>query len=357
MPQELGLVAEGQLGIPPLPYRNKSFLAFLATQFLGAFNDNVFKQLVLLQCVRYTVLGMDLQSLVQLLFALPFLLLSGLAGDLADKVGKGWMMQVCKAAEILVMLAGLGAFWLGASVAGAGAAAGEVPPFLWLLAGVTFLMGTQSAFFGPPKYGGLPELVRSEDLSPATGLTQMTTFLAVIFGVSFAGYLFDAFGDRLWIPGTVVVGIAIAGTWTARGIARNEAADPERRITARSLLSVLPTLRRIRRSDRLLWLAMLLYSWFWLVGGVSLTAINAYGRLQLGLSNVETSLMVASLSLGIAAGSALVGRLSPGRVRFELSRRGLVLMAVCLIALAFVPAHAPTPQELDQFVAQKFVAA
>lgn len=329
----------------PLPYQNRSFLSFLGTQALGAFNDNVFKQLVLLLCIGHLAFGVDFQALVQLLFALPFLLFSGIAGDLSDRVSKGRLMVLCKVGEVLVMLAALLVFVLGSRH---DPAAGT-PPMLWLLAIVTFLMGTQSAFFGPPKYGGIPELVRASDLPLATGLTQMTTFFAIIFGVGLSGLLADLYGRHLMVPGCIVVGIAVIGTLTSLGIERRPAAEPGRRVTWRSFGSMLPTLRNAARSDRLLFLVMLLYSYFWLVGGVSLPAINVLGRLQLGMTNLETSLLVSSLSVGIAVGSVAVGKLSRGKVRLALAYPGLLAMILLLLVLALLPAHAPTLEEVERF--------
>ncbi len=337
--------------LPPLPFKNRSFLAFLGTQALGAFNDNVFKQLVLLLCIGYTAAGADFQAVVNFLFAIPFLVFSGLAGDLADRYSKGKLMVACKIAEIVVMLAGLAVFVYASGHSGHGD--GEAPAYIWLLAVVTFMMGTQSAFFGPPKYGGLPELVRDDDLAPATGLTQMTTFLAIIFGVAVAGLLADHLSDRLYLSGLVAVGIAVCGTLTALRIERCPATNPERRITGKSFFSIFPTLGRIIRTDRLMLTVMLVYSWFWLVGGVSLAAINAFGLLQLGLTNTETSLMVATLSIGIAVGSAVVGRLSRGKVRLGLTAPGLLTMVACLLVLLFVPAHDPTPEDLQRFAELK----
>jgi acyl-[acyl-carrier-protein]-phospholipid O-acyltransferase/long-chain-fatty-acid--[acyl-carrier-protein] ligase len=225
---------------------------------------------------------------------------------------------------------------------------GSAPLSLWLLAGVTFLLGTQSAFFGPPKYGGLPELVRPADLTTATGLTQMTTFLAIIFGVALAGLLADLLVGRYYLAGLITVSIAILGTLVSAGIARHPPADPQRRITLRSLTSILHTLVEIFHRDGLMLRVMLIYSWFWFVGGVALTAINALGRLQLGMNNFETSLMVSTTSLGIAIGSVLVSRLSHGKVRLGLVIPALLLLVVCLLAFSFLPVHNPTPDDLQR---------
>lgn len=334
--------ATGSGEIPPLPFRNHSFLFFLATQALGAFNDNVFKQLVLLLAVGYSVSDLEFPAIVQFLFAIPFILFSGLAGDLADRYSKGRLMTYCKIAEILIALAGVGAFALSAY----GGTSGSTPVYLWLLAAVAFVLGSQSAFFGPPKYGGLPEIVTPGDLAPATGLTQMTTFLAIIFGVALAGLLADVFADRLYMAGFITVAIAVAGTLTSLGIEKRAPANPEQNISRGSFLSMLPTLTRIMKQDPLLLRIILAYSWFWFVGGVALTAINSYGRLQLGLNNFETSLMVAITSIGIAVGSVGTGMLSRGGIRLGLAVPGAVLLSVCLTGLFFIPVHVPTDAEI-----------
>ena len=329
-----------------LPFKNKSFLSFLGTQALGAFNDNVFKQLVLLIGVGFIVADVEYQAIVQFLFALPFLLFSGFAGDISDRFSKAKIMIACKVAEILIALLGVGAFLM---IPSPGLVANDTPVYLWLLAGVAFLLGTQSAFFGPPKYGGLPELVRPEDLTPATGMTQMTTFLAIIFGVALAGFLADILMQRLYIAGLLTVFIALLGTVAALGIARNLATDPQRRINARSVISIFPTLCQIVNQDRLLMLIMLIYSWFWFVGGVALTAINAFGKLQLGLNNFETSLMVAATSLGIALGSVTVGWMSKGKVRLGLIVPALLMLIISLAGIALIPAYAPSDAEIALF--------
>jgi MFS family permease len=341
-----GLIEDGMNGLPPLPFKNKSFLSFLGTQALGAFNDNVFKQLVLLLGIGYYVGNAEYQAIVQFLFALPFLLFSGLAGDIADRYSKGKLMVLCKVAEIIIALFGVAAFLM---ISPAATDTQQAPVYLLLLAAVAFLLGTQSAFFGPAKYGGLPDLVRQEDLAPATGMTQMTTFLAIIGGVALAGLLADVLAGRMYVAGLFTVLIAVIGTLTALGIARNPPTDPHRTISIKSFASVFPTLVKVCRDDPLMTRIMVVYSWFWFVGGVALTAINAFGRIQLGLNNFETSLMVAITSLGIAVGSALVGRLSRGKVRIGLVVPAMLALIICLVGLSLLPVHHPTISDIELF--------
>src|SRR5437588_3629762 len=211
--------AEGRLEAAGTPlFRDRSFWGMTATQFLGAFNDNLFKQLVLLLAVGTgTTLvvsgvaspadrdaaraGPDLQSLAMFCFALPFLLFSGIAGYLSERYSKRTIIVACKIAEIGIVLLGLTAFaiWNVTGIAG--------------LLLVLFLMGTHSAFFGPPKWGILPELFAERDLPQANGVILMTTFLAIIFGTGLAGVLLDWFGiAQLWLASLACLAIAVLGT-------------------------------------------------------------------------------------------------------------------------------------------------
>ncbi|MEM9702768.1 MAG: MFS transporter, partial [Planctomycetota bacterium] len=174
------LPAESPAVSPPLA-ADRSFWAMLVTQFLGAFNDNVFKQLVLLVCLDYKLAGnADYQDVAQGVFALPFVLLSGLWGWLGDRWPKRAIIVGCKVGEIVIMSLGAVALWIGG---------GELGQLVALLLCVLAFMGAQSAAFGPSKYGILPELFRGGDLPKANGWVQMTTFLAIILGIVTAGTL------------------------------------------------------------------------------------------------------------------------------------------------------------------------
>ncbi|NIL96329.1 MAG: MFS transporter, partial [Planctomycetales bacterium] len=172
------------------------------TQFLGAFNDSVFKQILLLLTVEVVVTAsskpVDLQWLANQVFSIPFVLLSGTAGFWADRVGKRTIVIFCKVAEFAVMLCGTLAFRVYT---------GGVP---WGLMSVLFFMGAQSAVFGPAKYGILPEMVRARDLPRFNGIIQMTTFIALILGIPLAGSMVHRLGEeRLWIAGCFCMGIAL----------------------------------------------------------------------------------------------------------------------------------------------------
>lgn len=293
-----------------------TFHAFVATQFLGAFNDNLYKQIVLLLFVAVPVSSQaaainsgvepgtvggtrDMQWLALLLFSLPFILFSGLGGYLSDRYRKRSVIFGCKAAEVAIMglaMAGFAAFDRYALTA----------PVVAFLSGVLFLLGTHSAFFGPSKYGGLPEYFAGPRLSAVNGVVLMTTFLAIIFGSVLAGTLLEQFRDRLAWSGLVCVGIAAAGVATASFLPPRPPALPQLRFSL-DMLTIPRDVRRLLVEDRGLRAALAVSTLFWLVAAIVQPAVNALGSLQLKVGEVRTSVLVMMISVGIVAGSALAG--------------------------------------------------
>lgn len=321
---------ESRDNLPKLE-RDPSFLGMLSTQFLGAFNDNLFKQLVLLICIDMAIATQrDWQGIAQALFALPFVMISGFAGWLSDRTPKRGLVVICKVAEIVIMAAGLIAFFVG------GLRPENLLIYLFI---VLALMSVQSAFFGPAKYGILPELFRERDLPAANGWIQMTTFLAIIFGMALAGYGKQAlevnYGPgSLWILSAVCVGIAVLGTATSLFIRKTPIAQPGLPLRPSSLL-VDSSLWSTLLGDRKLMGVLFASSLFWMIGGLVPVTVNAFGKMQLGLDDTRTSLMAACMGVGIAIGCVLAGRWSRGRVRFELVTRGAWgLIAAFLVATA-----------------------
>jgi acyl-[acyl-carrier-protein]-phospholipid O-acyltransferase/long-chain-fatty-acid--[acyl-carrier-protein] ligase len=416
------LPAPDKESLPPL-YQDRSFWGMTVTQFLGAFNDSVFKQIVLLLCTQVLIVSgglfqpRDQQWLAQGIFAISFVLFSGVAGYWADRIGKKSIIVGCKIAEIGVMLAAvvafaqmaprasvqvefqeqqvrfafdgqaaalanhnaLGGFALAAvdernptearhraensavvvssqgeprlarwgDISLVRPAATSEPQTLrltqgipWVLLIVLFLMGTHSAVFGPAKYGILPEMVRSRDLPRFNGIIQMTTFLALIFGTALGGLLLDHFGDALWKAGLVCAGIAVVGTAASFHVRRTPVAQPDARFQL-SALAVSPDTGAMLWNDRPLMMGLIVYSLFWFVAAIVPMSINALGANVLERSAFETSLMPGSISIGIAFGCVLAGKLSADRVRFGLVRLGAWGMLICLLLLSLpgVPSH------------------
>jgi acyl-[acyl-carrier-protein]-phospholipid O-acyltransferase/long-chain-fatty-acid--[acyl-carrier-protein] ligase len=306
----------------PIPalYRDRSFWGIAVTQFLGAFNDNVFKQLVLLFCVNLAVedRSQNAQGTAMLVFSAPFVLLSGFCGFLADRYSKRSIVVLSKVLEIVVMLLGLAAFLSGQ---------------LWALFVVLFLMGAQSALFGPAKYGILPELFEDQDLPRANGVLLMTTFTAIILGVAIAGQLMESFRSALWVSSSVCVGIAVVGTLTSLLIRATDVAHPGLPFDL-SALAIPAETCRLLLGQRPLLLALAVTSLFWCVGGVYQQAINDLGILQLQIGEATTGKLGACAALGIAVGCMVSGRLSHGRFNARLVRIGLWGMVLTLCGLA-----------------------
>jgi len=301
----------------------QSFFSLVATQFLGAFNDNVFRQLILLVAVDLSIEADEkfYQPLAGALFALPFVLLSGFAGSLADRFSKTSIIRFCKGWEILVMLLGGAAFYIG-----------NIPLLFFCL----FLMGAQSAFFGPGKYGIIPELIPSRSLSKANGIILMTTYLAIILGIASAGLLKDGLeGDGgLYKSQGVLVLLAFLGTLTAFGIRRMPVADPDLDLRGKIFGDLRSTLRDIF-SDRSFSSVVLTYSYFWGLGNALVMMCNDYGKILMKLGDAGTSLLFAIVAMGIAVGAIGGGYFSRGRVDFSIYRLGFCLLVASLVALTW----------------------
>ncbi len=337
-------------------YHDRSFWGMTITQFLGAFNDNLFKQLMLLLALKVAVA--DRQPIAMLVFSAPFLLFSGFAGFLSDRYSKRLIIVLSKVAEIGAMLLGLVGFYFYDQVG-----------FVGLLV-VLFLMGAQSAFFGPGKYGILPEMLRKSDLPRANGVILMTTFLAIIFGTAAAGLLSELAGEgqpavaavtespvsatnsdltttsqpgavpsanvavqRLWIGSLICVVIAVIGTLTSLLVRAVPASSPGLRFSPSALTVPADTLRMLR-ADRPLMGALFASCVFWLVAGIAQPTVNSLGKRQLELTDKLTSLLAACVAIGIAAGAVAAGRLSRGRTDFRLMRFGGWGLVVMLLVLS-----------------------
>lgn len=335
---------ESALDRQPALLRDRSFWGIAITQFLGAFNDNVFKQIVLLLALPMAANAMvadgeaavnalqandDMQGWATFVFSLPFVVFSGFAGYLSDRYSKTPIMVYSKVAEIVVMVLGLGAFYYYGSIGMVGT---------WT---VLFLLATQSAFFGPGKYGVLPELFRQTDLPKANGLILMSTFLAIIFGVTFAGKLMTwlvgedmSNTDQLWIGSMICIAIAIFGTFTSLMIRVTAPAQPNAKLTA-DAFGLNKEIIHLLRTDKPLLSALLVSCVFWMVASIAMPAVNQAGRNMLQLSMEETSLLVGMIAVGIMVGAPLGGylcRMIPSRIAVTLGLWGIV---VSLLLLGF----------------------
>ena len=233
-----------------------------------------------------------------LVFSIPFVLFSGFAGYLSDRYCKTPIIVLAKVAEIVIMFLGLFAFLYYDTFGMLGT---------WT---VLFLMATQSAFFGPGKYGLLPELFRASDLPRANGLILMATFLAIIFGVTFAGELFDFLVTKgnasgLWIGSLLCIVIAVVGTCTSLLIRRTDAAQPSSKLSSDDF-GISREMTQLLGSDRQLLLALLVSSVFWMVSTIAMPTVNRLGFNMLNLDK-KTGYLVGMIAVGIMLGAPLGG--------------------------------------------------
>ena len=292
---------------------------FLWTQFLGAFNDNLFKMVVSLVAARMATgdPGRDL-SIVSAVFILPFIVFSGYAGQLADVYSKRTALVVTKSLEIVATALGLIAFLIG---------------HLHLTYAVLFLFALQATFFSPAKYGILPEMLPDRDLSRANGILEMSTFVAIVVGVAAGGAMFDLWQDRLWLIGIIVMAIALIGTAVSFRIPRVRASAPGARIDFNPWRQIGLGLKRLRR-DRVLSLTVAGISYFWFLGALLQLVIILFGTQVMHLNDRWVGVLTAFAAIGIGAGSMAAGRLSGDKVELGLAPIGSIGMGLFAIALA-----------------------
>jgi 1-acyl-sn-glycerol-3-phosphate acyltransferase len=307
----------------------RRFGPFFLTQLMGAFNDNVYKNaLVILVAYHAADFGSaDPQTLPNYaagLFILPFVLFSASAGQLADKFDKALLIRAIKAAGIGIM---------------AVAAAGLYLKSLPLLLAALFLLGTHSTFFGPVKYSILPQTLRPQELVGGNGLVEMGTFVAILAGTIIAGLLV-AMPAGVHLVAATILGVALAGFLCSLVIPRAGAVDPALTFNWNPVAETWNNLR-LARGNRTVFLSMLGISWFWFYGALFLSQFPAYSRNVLGGSEHVVTLLLALFSVGVAAGSLLCERLSGHKVEIGLVPFGSIGLSVFAVDLFFATPAAP----------------
>ncbi len=297
------------------------FEGFLWAQFLGAFNDNVYKMIVSFTAVRIAVDAATSGRYLALsgaVFILPFILFSGYAGQLADRYSKTRVLQITKALEIVTMLMGIAALVAGS---------------INLLLVVLFLLATQATFFSPAKYGILPEAVGGEQISRANGLLELTTFVAIVVGTSFGSALFENWKTEPLRLGLVMLGIAIAGTLLCLHIPKVPAAGRLGKFDWNPFGEIAKGLRELR-GRRPLALTMLGISWFWFVGALFQLALVLEASEILHVAETRAGLLFTALAIGIGIGSLMAGRISGNHIELGLVPAGSLIMGVFALILA-----------------------
>ncbi|TBV07857.1 MFS transporter [Phytopseudomonas dryadis] len=299
---------------------SRRFLPFFITQLLGAFNDNIFKQSLILAILFKLTVSADRDLLVNLcamLFILPFFLFSALGGQFGEKYAKDWLIRRLKFCEIAIMLAG---------------AAGVLLGNLTLMLAVLFAMGMQSALFGPVKYSILPQALKPEELVGGNALVEMGTFLAILAGTIGAGIMLTSSHYSVIVAASVVL-LAVLGYLASRAIPRADAALPSLKLDWNILRQTWLTLRMGLRQPPAVSRSLVGNSWFWFLGAVYLTQIPAYSKKWLHGDESVVTLILTVFSVGIALGSMLCERMSGHKVEIGLVPFGSIGLSLFGILL------------------------
>lgn len=278
----------------------RRFLPFFIAQACGAFNDNLFKNLLVIlvtyQAVRWSTLRPELLANVAAgLFILPFVVFSGIAGQLGERFDKARILKCVKALEIAIM-----------GVAAVGFARHEVALLLFAL----FMMGVHSTFFAPAKYGLLPQVLDAGELIGGNAVLETGTFLAILLGTVAAGML-AGHSNATWIEASLLL-VAVAGLFTSLAIPKSEAVSPGQRLDWNPWTSTLDNLRAARESRAVL-LSVLGMSWFWFYGSLVLVQLPLYCHNVLHADESLVTVTLVVFSVGIGVGSLLCERLSGGK--------------------------------------------
>lgn len=309
----------------------RRFLPFFLTQFSGAFNDNLFKNILLL-LITYTaggLAGLSIDVVVNLaafLFILPFFLFSGIAGQMADKYEKSGFIRWVKLAEILIMLTAAIGLW-----------------YQWyeLLLLLLFLMGTQSTFFGPVKYAILPQVLQKDELVGGNALVEMGTFVAILVGTIMAGLLMGMDQPHK-LAAIGALGTAILGYVVARKIPKTGATRTDVTVGL-NLFRETGRLMRLAAENYSVLLCIMAISWFWFLGAAYLTQFPNFAQSDLMGDETVVTLLLAIFTIGIALGSMACERLSGHRIELGIVPIGSLGLSVFGLDLYLSMPTDPSP--------------
>lgn len=293
----------------------KGFWSLFLTQFQGAFNDNAFKIIVILMVLGKATAD-NWAPLVGFVFAVPFILFSAFAGQLATRFSKRTVTVSTKVAELGIMILAILGFVFDSDA---------------MLVVVVFLLSTQSAFFGPSKYGLLPELLPERRLSWGNGVIQFGTTMAIIAGTVIAGVLKDQFeGNQHW-SGVVLLGLSVVGLLCSTRISHVKPAAPDHQMRVNPMPELANSFEIIRR-DRPLFLAVMGESFFWLLGALIQFCLMFYGK-ELELSDIKIGFMNGALACGIGFGCFLAGFLSRNKIAYGFVRIGVIGLMISILMI------------------------
>ena len=291
----------------------RRFLPYFCTQFLGAFNDNVYRYAFAILITYFLAeehRGIYVNSAL-VAFILPFFLFGAITGQLADKYEKAWLIRQIKLAEIVIMLCGCAALYFN-----------NVPGMLAVL----FALGAQSSFFGPIKYSILPQHVRPNEILSANAYVEAGTFIAILLGQILGGALSEQ-QDYLPYLMTAIVGFAVLGWLSARMIPDAPAASPDLKLSFNIFTKTIEIIK-MARADQGVFRSILANSWFWFFGALILTLFPVFAIEVLNGTPKVAIALLATFTIGIALGSLACSIFSAGRVELGLVPIGALGMSL-----------------------------
>lgn len=301
------------------PVRRGGFTALLVTMSCGAINDNLLRGALLLSVVEGGLwggaFGKGGTGWITVMLYLPFILLLGVTGQLADRCSKRTIIVWTRIAEIGLAVGVTAGFWLQS---------------IWIVCGFFVLLAAQSAFFSPAKYGSVPELVPDHRLSRANGLLSLMTNGAIILGVAVAGLMLSIGPVVL---GLAMIGIAAVSLVSSIFIPKSQAADPTLTVSARTFTAHLRVLKRMRGTP--LFAATLAWCWFYAVGSLVITIVPLW-RGPLDLSDSAAGALLAAPGVGIGIGGMIAGFASGSRIRATYIPVGALGMTTAFVLMGLI---------------------
>ncbi|MCH2037995.1 MAG: MFS transporter [Rickettsiales bacterium] len=317
---------------------SRRFLPLFITQFFGALNDNVFKNALLILITfelakLYDMNAEKMVTIVAAIFILPFFLFSATAGQLSDKYEKSLIIKIIKKVEIVLMII---------------ASIGFYTQSVYVLVITLFLMGTQSAFFGPLKYSIIPTHLKEPELIAGNGLVEAGTFIAILVGTIIGG-IFILADSGVFIIATIIIMNALVGWVASLFIPVAKAAEPSIKIRFNFIMESWVIIKQAARK-RSVFLAVLGISWFWLVGATFLSLFPTYTKDILNGNEHIVTILLTTFSIGIAIGSILCNKLLNGNIHARFVAIAIVCMSVFMIDFYFASIYFDIKPDQDSVV-------
>lgn len=325
--------------------KSKRFLPLFLTQFFGAFNDNIFKNALVI-LITYEILKSSslspkiMVTLAAGIFILPFFLFSATAGQLADKFDKAKLIRAIKIAEIIIMSCAL---------------IGFIFESLNFLMFVLFLMGTQSAYFGPVKYGILPDQLSDHELIGGNALVEAGTFTAILIGTIIGG-LFILAENGITIISVFVIFFATTGWISSLYIPSTKPAAPDLNIGYNFIYETYSIIRNIKQNP-VVFRSIIGISWFWFFGATFLSQFPIFAKDVVNGNEEIVTLFLAIFSIGIGIGSLLCNKLLKGEIVAKYVPFGILGMTVFTVDLFFAAGKAIEGSPSDLIGVVTFLSA